>query len=129
MNIVGLAIGIFLSAFFSGILIWVVSLFGLGLKVDGIGTAFLAGILIALVGGVITWLLDLLKLSIPNGLLRFVVNVLVGAVVLYFGASFLPGLTVDGFTGALIAALAIGVISWLLSTPLRRINERATAQG
>jgi uncharacterized membrane protein YvlD (DUF360 family) len=129
MNPVGLAIGVAFSAVLSGVMIWLVSLLGLGLKVDGIGPALVAGIVIALAGGVISWLLDCLKLSIPKGLLRFVVNVLLGAVVLFIGANLIPGLTVNGFAGALFAALAIGVMSWLLSIPLRRINERATAQG
>jgi uncharacterized membrane protein YvlD (DUF360 family) len=129
MNPVGLVTGIAFSAALSGVMIWLVSLLGLGLKVDGIVPAFVAGIAIALMGGLITWLLGRLKLSIPNGLLRFVVNALLGAVVLFFGASLIPGLTVNGFAGALLAALAIGVMSWILSIPLRRVNKRAAAQG
>lgn len=60
MNITGLIIGIIISGSISGVLIWLVSLLGLGLQVDGLGPAFIAGFAIAAVGGVITW-----PLSIP----------------------------------------------------------------
>ncbi len=128
MNFTGLAIGVGFSALFSGILIWFVGMFGLGLEVDGLGTAFIAGLAIALVGGVITSLLLLRELKISNGLLRFFVNALLGAVVLLITARFLPGLTVNGFLGASVASVAIGIIAGLLSLPLKRINQNAERQ-
>ena len=115
MNLVGLIIGIVISAVVTGILIWIVSKIGLGLEVDGFGAAFIAGIAIAVVGGVITWLLSALGITIGGGLLGAVVNLLVGAVVLLISDRFVPGMRVKGFTGALVAALAIGVIAWLIS--------------
>ena len=128
MNPVGLIIGILFSAAISSILIWVAGMLGLGLEVDGFGPALIAGIAIALVGGVITWLMSLREIKIGNEIVRFIINALMGAVVLLICARFIPGLTVDGFAGALLAAVAIGAISWLLSLPLKRINQAAARE-
>lgn len=128
MKLTGLAIGVGISAVMSGILIWVVGLFGLGLEVDGLIPAFIAGFAIALIGGVITWLLMRFDLRVSNGFVRFVINALLGAVVLLLCAQILPGLTVNGFLGALVASVAVGIIAWLLSLPLKRINEEAARQ-
>jgi uncharacterized membrane protein YvlD (DUF360 family) len=127
-NIIGLAIGVLLTALFSSILIWVVGLLGLGLAVDGFGPAFVAGIAIALVGGAITWVLMALGIRISSGLLRAVINIVLGAVVLLICGQLLPGLTVNGFAGALVASTAIGVIAWFLSLIPRRINRAAAQQ-
>lgn len=54
-NISGLILGVLFLAMISGILIWIVSLHSLSLAVDGIGTAFLAGLAVAITGGVISW--------------------------------------------------------------------------
>ncbi len=127
MNKIGLLIGVFFAAVFSGILIWVVGLFGLGLKVDGLGTAFIAGTAIAVIGGAISWLLSLWDLKLGGGIQGAIINVLLGAVVLLLGGRVLSGLQVEGFVGALVASISIGVISWLLSLPLKRINQAAAA--
>jgi len=128
VNVIGLAIGVLLTALFSSILIWVVGLLGLGLAVDGFGPALVAGIAIALVGGAITWVLMTLGIRIRSGLLRAAINVVLGAAVLLLCSRFLLGLTVNGFAGALVASIAIGVIAWLLSLIPRRINRAAEQQ-
>jgi putative membrane protein len=40
---------------------------------------------------------------------------IISAVVLLVSDRFVKGLKVNGFTGALIAAVAIGAVAWLLS--------------
>ena len=40
---------------------------------------------------------------------------IVAAVVLLISDKFLPGMEVDGFVGAIIAAIAIGVVGWLVT--------------
>ena len=128
MNMAGLIIGILISAVISGFLIWIEGWLGLGLTVSGPIPAFLAGCAIAVVGGVVTWLLSLRGLKITNGLLRAIVNVLLGAVVLLIAGQFMAGLTVDGFSGALLASVVIGIVSWLLSLILRRVNQAAARE-
>ncbi len=78
MNPIGLIIGILFSAAISSILIWVAGMLGLGLEVDGFGPALIAGIAIALVGGVITWLMSLREIKIGNEIVRFIINALMG---------------------------------------------------
>ena len=63
-----------------------------------------------------------LGITIGGGLLGAIVNLLVGAVVLLISDRFVPGMRVKGFTGALVAALAIGVIAWLISLLLGAIG-------
>jgi len=75
MNIIGLIIGVVFSAVISSVLIWIVGMLGLGLEVDGIAAAFIAGTAIAVVGGVSPWLLSLMKLKLGSGLLGAILNI------------------------------------------------------
>ena len=115
MEIVGLLIGIVVGALISGFVIWIVSKIGLGLEVDGFGSAFIAAIVIAVIGGIINWLLSLLGITVGGGWLGALVNLVVAAIVLLISDRFLKGLRVAGFVGALVAAIAIGVVYWLLA--------------
>ena len=74
MNKIGLLIGVVFSAAISGVLIWVVGKLGLGLEVDSIVTAFIVGITISVVGGLITWLLSFTTLKLGRGLLGAVLK-------------------------------------------------------
>lgn len=114
MTIVSLLIGIVVGGLISGFVIWVVSKLGLGLEVNGFGSAFIAAIMIAIVGGVINWLLGLLGISIGGGLFGGLIHLITAAIVLMVSDRLLKGFRVAGFTGALIAAVAIGVVYWLL---------------
>ncbi len=113
--IVGLIIGILISALLSGVIIWIVGKIGLGLEVDGFGSAFIAGFVIAIIGGLLTWLLGALGITIGGGLLGAIIHLIIAAVFIYLAGSFVSGLRVKGFSGALIAAIAIGVVAWLAS--------------
>ena len=114
MTIVALIIGIVFGALISGFVIWIVSKLGLGLEVDGFGSAFIAAIIIALVGGIVTWLLNLLGISIDGGWFGAIIHLIIAAVVLMISDRLLKGLRVAGFVGALVAAIAIGVVYWIL---------------
>ena len=101
----------------AALVLYVVSRLNLGLSVDSFTSAIIAALVIAVIAAVINWLLGLLgiNLSTMYGLLGWIINIIVAALVLMFGARFLPGLKVAGFGGAIIAAIAIGVIGWLLN--------------
>lgn len=109
----GLLIAMAIIGLVAGFVIWVVSKLGLGLAVDSFGRAFVAAIVIALVGGIITWLLSLAGVQDSDGLIGGIVHLLITAVVLLISDRLLPGLNVKGFTGAIVAALAIGAFYWL----------------
>ena len=115
MGILAVILGIVLVALVAGFVIWIVGKLGLGIEVSGFGAAFIAAIVIAIVGGLITWLLSLLNITIAGGWLGAIINLIIAAIVLLISGSFVPGLKVKGFSGALIAAIAIGVVSWLLN--------------
>ena len=107
---VGLVIGIILAAVISGFIIWVVSKLNLGLRVENFGWAMLAGLLIGLAT-------NLVMQVVPagNDIAHLVVNLIVSAAVIFLCGSLLKGMTVKGFGGAIIAAIAITVVGFLLA--------------
>lgn len=115
MNIVGLIIGILIGALFGGLIIWIVGKLGLGLEVSGFGPAFIAAIVIAVISWVVTWLLGVLGITIGGGWLGAILNLVIAAIVLMVAGNFVKGLVVKGFVGALVAAVAIGAVSWLIA--------------
>jgi putative membrane protein len=103
----------------NGLVIWAVSSLNLGLLVRGFLTALIAAIVIAAIGTVVR--LVLAAIGVPNlgGIVGFVERLIISAVVLIAADKLLPGLKVQGFRGAIIAALAIAVIMWILELFLR----------
>jgi putative membrane protein len=99
----------------AALVIFIVGKMNLGLTVKSFGSALIAALVIALVSGVLGWLLGLLGISFGTGLLAALVNLLVAAVVLMVSDKFLGGMEVHGFMGAIVAALAIGVVGWLVT--------------
>ncbi len=92
-----------------GFVIWIVGKLHLGMEVDGFGVAFIASFVIAIIGGLVNWLLTSLGITFGGGLLGGIVNLVVAAVVLMLSGRILPGMRVRGFTGALLAAVCIGI--------------------
>ena len=99
----------------AAVVLMIVSRFNLGLTVKGFGAAIIAAIVIAVVAGVISWLLGLLGITIGGGLLGAIILLIIAAVVLMLSDKFVPGMEVKGFSGAIIAAIAIAVVSWIIS--------------
>ena len=60
------------------------------------------------------WLLGALGITIAGGWLGAIINLIISALVLMFAGRMLPGLKVAGFAGALIAAVGIGVVTWIV---------------
>jgi putative membrane protein len=97
----------------SGFVIWIVGKLRLGLEVNGFGSAFLAGIVIAFLAGFITLLLGLAGIEFGGGLVGGLVHLIISAIVLLISGRLLSGLRVAGFGGALVASIAIGAVYWL----------------
>lgn len=96
------------------VILIILSKLGLGLTVDGFGPAFIASAVITVVSAVITWLLGLIGIGVGGaGLWGALVTLVVAAVVLMISARIVPGMKVNGFVGALIAAIGYGIIVWL----------------
>jgi putative membrane protein len=115
MDFLGLIVSVVIAALLSGFVIWIVGKLGLGLEVSGFGPAFIAAIVIAVVSGVIYWLLGLFGLAPGGGWLGALISLIIAAVVLMISDRFVAGMKVNGFVGALVAAIAIGVVWWLVS--------------
>lgn len=107
--LVNIVVGILLYA----LAIWLVSKLNLGLKVNGFVPALIAAVVIAVASALILWVLGLIGLSL-GGFIGAVIHLLIAALVLMFTGNVVKGLAVKGFVPALIAAVAVGVVSWLI---------------
>ena len=123
--IIGLIIGILIAAVFSGVIIWLVGKFNVGLSVDSFGWAMLAGLFI----GAITNLLNLLVPGM-NEILTLLIHLVISAAVILLAGKLFSGVKVDGFKGALIAAVAIAVVGFVLALVLvGLLGGAATVSG
>jgi putative membrane protein len=94
-----------------------------GISVSGYGTVLLAAVILGFVNAIIKPLLIVLTLPLTFltlGLFIFVVN----AICLALVAWVVPGFTIHGFGAALLGALVISVVSWLLNSLLSDRNRR-----
>lgn len=97
------------------VVLMVVDKLNMGLSVGSFGNAFIAAVGIAVVAVLGLWVLSLLNITIAmTGLLGFIVAIVAAAIVLLIAAKVIPNFTVNGFGGAVIAAIAIGVCYWII---------------
>jgi len=97
----------------SALALWLVARIVPGIEVRDFGAALLATIVIALVNWVIGPILGFLAWPITFltlGLFRLVIN----AVLLKLASMFSPGFRVHGFLNAILGALLLTVLEWLL---------------
>jgi putative membrane protein len=106
--LIGAIIGILIAAVISGVLIWLVGKLNVGLTVKNFGWAMIAGLLIGFLTHIV--MLFMPDFGAAGG---FLVNLVVSAGVILASGKMLSGLTVDGFKGALFAAMAIAAIGYL----------------
>jgi putative membrane protein len=110
----GPILGFIISLLVAAVVIFIVSKLNLGLNVTGYGAAIIAALVIAVVGSVVVWLLSLLNITLGGGLIAAIIMLIIAAVVLMISDKFVPGMTVKGFKGAIIAAIGIAVVYWVL---------------
>ncbi|HSN73642.1 MAG TPA: phage holin family protein [Anaerolineae bacterium] len=118
----GAIVGILLALLAAAVVIFIVGKLNLGLSVDSFMAAFIAAAVIAIVGGVIAWLLGVLGITIGGGWLGAIINLIIAALVLMFSDRFVKGMKVNGFGGAIIAAIGIGVVTWVINWLLGLLN-------
>lgn len=107
--VIGLIIGILIAAVISGAVIWLVGKMNLGLTVSGFGSAMIAGLFIGIITNLVMYLVPGL-----TGLVGAVVHLIVSAAVILLAGKVLSGLKVDGFTGALLAAVVMALIGYAM---------------
>jgi putative membrane protein len=114
---VGTLIGLAIVVVVSALIIYLVGRLGLGLTVESFGAAVIAAVVIGVVAALVNWLLGLIGIDLTGNLsiIGSVVALLVSALVLLLSDRFVTGMKVNGFGGAIIAAIAIGVGHWLIN--------------
>lgn len=110
----GVLISTIVGFLVAALVIWIVGRLNLGLTVAGYGAAFIAAIVIAIVASIVAWLLGLLGIGLGTGLLAAIIYIIIAALVLMFSDRFVSGMKVNGFSGAIIAAIGIGVVYWVV---------------
>jgi putative membrane protein len=111
----GYIISFLVALIVAALVIFIVGRLNLGLTVSGFGAAIVAALVIAIVGTIVMWLLSLLGLTFGGGLLGAIIYIIVAAIILMISDRFVPGMAVNGFTGAIVAAIAIGVVGWIVT--------------
>jgi putative membrane protein len=89
-----------------------------GIRLTGVGSTLIAGLVLGIVNAVIRPVLLLLTLPftlITLGLFIFVVN----AICLALTAFVVPGFSVSGFWSALAGALIVSLVSWILNAGVK----------
>jgi len=117
-TLLSIIIGLILYA----VVIYIVGRLNLGLTVANFTSALIAGAVIAIVAWLVWWLLGLLGIGGGSGLIAAIVNLVVAAVILMIADRFVAGMKVNGFVGAIIAAIAIAVVAWLIGYLLNALG-------
>ena len=122
MEILSLVIAFLVAA----LVIWIVGKLNLGMTVEGYVPALIAAAAIAVIAWLISFLFGWL---IPDwtGWMGAIVNLLVAAVVILLSGRFVPGMKVNGFVGAIVAAISIGVVTWLINWVLSLFGQPPAA--
>lgn len=115
-------LSIVISVILYAVVIYIVSRLGMGLTVANFTSALIAGAVIAIVAWLVWWLLGAIGIGGGSGLIAAIVNLVVAAVILLIADRFVPGMKVNGFVGALIAAVAIAVVAWLIGLLLNALG-------
>jgi putative membrane protein len=105
-------IGFVLRAVIAALGLWVASRFVAGLSIDTPTTLLLAGLLLGIVNAIVRPIAILLTLPmtiVTLGLFLLVIN----AAMLGLVALILPGVRIDGFWAALLAAIIVSLVSWV----------------
>jgi len=108
-------IGLIVRFIVSALVLLVISFIIPGINVAGFGGALIAAVVIAVLGYIVESLLGK-KISPQN---RGIVGFVVSAAVIYLAQFIVPAFIQVGIIGALLAALAIGVIDAFVPTELR----------
>lgn len=114
--VVGAIVGILLNAIFNMFVIFIVGKLKLGMEVRNLGTAFMAALIIGVLGFLVGLVVDpmIAQESFPLWA-KYVVHFVIAALVVYIAGKMLKGMTTEGFSGAIIAAIAIAVVYWLIN--------------
>lgn len=121
-TLIGAIIGILIGTIFNAIVLWIVGKLGIGITIEKFGTAFVAALIIAVIG-VLT--ANLTK-GMEGAMGKFggtVLHIVFSAAIILLVDKIMPGMKAKGFLGAVIAAIAIGVVQWLLGSVVAGLSS------
>lgn len=116
-TLLGTLLGLVIVVILNALVIYIVGRLGLGMTVAGFGAAIITALVIGVVSWLVNWLIGLLGFTFLNnpGLIGAIIALIISAIVLMISDRFVAGMKVDGFGGAIIAAIAIGVVYWVVA--------------
>ncbi len=116
MSPVTILIGVLVGALFTGFFIWLIARISSLIEVSGFGPAYIAAIVIAVLNGLVKWLLGS-ALGGTGGALTgsVLINWIISAIILLLAGRMVKGMKVNGFGSALLAAAVIALFDWLVT--------------
>jgi putative membrane protein len=118
----GTVLSFIIAVIVAAVVLMIVSRLNLGLSVASFTSAIIAALVIALVSVVVNWLLGALGIGVGGGLVGLIINLIVAAIILMISDRFVTGMRVNGFGGAIVAAIAIAVVNWLVALLLAQLG-------
>ncbi|MEZ4837007.1 MAG: phage holin family protein [Caldilineaceae bacterium] len=97
--LLGVLVGAVIMGVIAGIVIWIVGKLGLGIEVDGFGSAFMAALVIAVVNAVINWILGAVGFGGGSGIVGLLVNLIIAGAVILPGRRLCPRFACQGLHG------------------------------
>jgi putative membrane protein len=110
VNVIGFLAWLVVAA----VVLLIVDRLNVGLKVGGFLNAVIAAAVIAVVAFLLEWVLGLIGITLGGGLVGAILALIASAVVLMVAGRILRGMSVSGFGGAILSAIAIAVVGWLV---------------
>ena len=119
----GWLLSIVLAIILYAVVVYIVGRLGLGLTVGSFTDALIAGAVIAIVAWAINWLLvSVFNVTLDAGLLGAILSLIVAAIVLVIADRCVMGKKERRFVGAIIGAIAIAVVAWLIGLLLNALG-------
>lgn len=106
--------GLLLRVVINAVAIYLVASFVPGIRVDGVWTALLAGLVLGLINAIVRPILVILTLPITLVTLGLFLLVLNG-LCLWLASLVVDGFEVQGFWPAVVGALVVSLVSWVLN--------------
>jgi putative membrane protein len=106
-------VGFIVTVLVTALSLLILSRLNIGLDIDDIGTALIAGLVLGLLNATLRPVLGFLAFPITFltlGLFSFVLN----AIVLYITAALVPGFKLLNFVVALVSAILLGILNGLI---------------